>query len=185
KNLVVEDIRQRLGSVQDALLVDVIGLDGNSNHRLRSTLRSKNINVLVVKNSLAARAMAGTPLAGMFDGVAGTAAVCWGSDDIVSLAKEITRLISAGQFAAFQARGGIMDGEQMPPERVAAVAKWPSRTEQLSILMGQVLSPGAMLASQLISVGGALASQISERGKGEEPEAGEAAVVPEREQPAV
>ena len=93
KNLVVDHIRRRLGSVHDALLVNMVGLDANANYRLRSELRSKKINVLVVKNSLAARAMAGTPLAGMFDGVAGSAAVCWGSEDIVSLAKEITRLI--------------------------------------------------------------------------------------------
>jgi large subunit ribosomal protein L10 len=179
KNLVVEDIRQRLGHVQDALLVSVIGLDANANYRLRSELRSKKISVLVVKNSLAARAMAGTSLAGMFDGVSGTAAVCWGSEDIVSLAKEISRLLAGGQFAAFQARGGVMDGEQMSPDQVIAVAKWPTRTEQLSILMGQILSPGAMLASQLTSVGGALASQISERGKGDEPEASEAPAVPE------
>jgi large subunit ribosomal protein L10 len=171
KNLVVDHIRRQLGSVHDALLVNVIGLDATTNHRLRSELRSKKISLLVVKNSLAARAMLGTPLAGMFDGVAGTAAVCWGSEDIVSLAKEVTRLIAGGHYTRFEARGGVMDGEQLSPDQVAAVAKWPSRTEQLSILVGQILSPGAALLSQLGSVGGALASQISQRGEGAEADA--------------
>ena len=49
-----------------------------------------------------------------------------------------------------------------------AVSKWPSRTEQLSILAGQILSPGANLASQLTSVGGALASQIKQHAAGDE-----------------
>jgi large subunit ribosomal protein L10 len=171
KNLVVEDIRGRLSSVHDALLVNMIGLDANANWRLRSDLRSKKINVLVVKNSLAARAMADTPLAGMFAGVSGCAAICWGSEDIVSLAKEVTRVLTGGQYAAFQARGGIMDGQQLSPDQVVAVAKWPSRAEQLSILVGQILSPGAKLVSQFTAIGGALASQISQRGEGEEPEA--------------
>jgi large subunit ribosomal protein L10 len=166
KNLISDDIRQRLSNVNDALLVNVIGLNANTNHKLRAELRAKKINVLVVKNSLAARAMAGTPLARMFDGVDGSAAVCWGGEDIVSLAKEITRVIANDQYKAFEARGGVMDGEQLRPEQVSEVAKWPSRTEQLSLLLGQVLSPGANLVGQLTSAGGALASQIAERAKG-------------------
>ena len=92
KSLVAEHLRQRLQNVHDALLVNVIGLNANTNSRLRAELRSKNIHVVVVKNSLAARATQGTPLAPLFEGVSGTAAICWGSEDIVSLAKEITKL---------------------------------------------------------------------------------------------
>jgi large subunit ribosomal protein L10 len=176
KNLIADHIRERLANVNDALLVNMIGLEANTNHKLRAELRSKNINVLVVKNSLAARATAGTPLARMFDGVEGSAAVCWGCEDIVSLAKEVTRVLQSDQYKAFQARGGVMDGEQLRPEQVVEVAKWPSRTEQLSLLMGQVLCPGANLVSQLTSAGGALASQIAERAK--EPEGAEAPAAP-------
>jgi len=78
----------------------------------------------------------------------------------------------AEAFEPFAARGGVMDGGRLTAEQVRAVSKWPSRQEQLSILSGQILSPGAMLASQLISAGGALASQIKQKGEGEE--AGEA-----------
>ena len=82
--------------------MNVVGLNANANHKLRTELRAKNIHVMVVKNSLAARAVAGTPLAAMFDGrSAGTAAICWGGEDIVSLAKEITRLIETDQFTPF------------------------------------------------------------------------------------
>lgn len=175
KNLVADHIRNRLQNVNDALLVNMIGLNANVNYKLRTELRAKNINVLVVKNSMAARAMVGTPLAGMFDGVNGTAAICWGADDIVSLAKEITKILKTEQYPAFQARGGIMDGERLSETQVAQVAKWPSRTEQLSMLVGQMLSPGANLLSQLTSAGGALASQISEKAKGAEEEAAAAA----------
>ena len=66
---------------------------------MRAELRSKNIHVLVIKNSLAARATEGTPLAPLFAGLTGTAAICWGSEDIVSLAKEITKLASDDKYA--------------------------------------------------------------------------------------
>jgi large subunit ribosomal protein L10 len=168
KNLITDDLRQRLLNVDNALLVNMVGLTANANGRLRDELRSKNINVVVVKNSLAARAAAGTALAPMFDGLTGTAAICWGSEDIVSLAKEITQLIKDDKNAPFSARGGVMDGERLTAEQVEQVAKWPSRTEQLSLLVGQILSPGAKLASQLTSAGGALASQIKQKGEGDE-----------------
>ena len=171
KNLIAEDLRERLQNIHDALLVNMVGLDANANTRLRAELRAKNIHVMVIKNSTAARATAGTPLAPLFEGISGTAAICWGAEDIVSLAKEITKLAKDDKNAPFQTRAGVMDGERLDAARVEQVSKWPSRTEQLSILLGQILSPGAMLASQLNSVGGALASQIEQRGEGAEPEA--------------
>ncbi len=171
KNLITEHLRDRLQDVDDALLVNVVGMDANSNHRLRNELASKNIQLLMVKNSLAARAMSGTPLANMFDGVGGCTAICWGSEDIVSLAKEITRLIKSDKFKPLEARGGVMDGEQLTAPQVTAVSKWPNRTEQLSMLVGQILSPGARLVSQLTAVGGALASQIEQKGTPAEGEA--------------
>lgn len=173
KNLVTNDIKKRLQNVNDALLVNTVGMNSSTTYSLRKELRAKKINVLVVKNSMAARATADTPLARLFDGVGGSAAVCWGSDDIVALAKSITELIKSEKFPAFQPRGGVMDGEQISAEQIAEVAKWPTRTEQLSLLLGQILSVGSRLNSQLIAVGGALASQISEKAKGGEEENGQ------------
>jgi ribosomal protein L10 len=104
----------------------------------------------------------------MFEGLAGTSAICWGSEDIVSLAKEIARVVKDEKNKPFLARGGVMDGERLSADQVAQVAKWPNRSEQLSMLLGQILSPGANLVSQLQSVGGALASQIEQKSEGAE-----------------
>jgi large subunit ribosomal protein L10 len=51
---------------------------------------------------------------------------------------------------------------------VKAVSKWPSRGEQLSMLVGQILGPGATLSAQLLSPGRKLASQIKKKGEGED-----------------
>jgi len=168
KNLITDHLREHLTEVNDALLVNVVGLDANADNRLRAELRSKDINLMVVKNSLAARATAGTPLEAMFRELAGTAAVCWGGEDIVNLAKEIMRLAADEQYQAFQARGGVMDGEALSPAQVAKVSRWPTRQEQIALLVGQILSPGANLAAQLNAPGGALVGQIAQ--KAEEPD---------------
>jgi large subunit ribosomal protein L10 len=169
KNLIADHLRERLHGVNDALLVNVVGLDANMNNRLRTELQAKDIHLMVVKNSLAARATAGTLLSAMFEGVTGSTAICWGSEDIVGLAKEITRLAKDEQYAPFEPRGGMMDGQRLSTTEVAEVSGWPSRREQLSMLLGQILSPGANLVSQLLGPGAALASQVRELGEEEEP----------------
>ena len=64
--------------------------------------------------------------------------------------------------------GGVMGGAALKAGDVEQISKWPSREEQLSILVGQILSPGAKLASQLTSAGAALASQIKQKAEGDE-----------------
>jgi large subunit ribosomal protein L10 len=184
KNLISDHLRKRLDGVQDALVVNVIGLSANANNRIRTELAGKKIHVMVIKNSLAARAFSGTSLEPMFKDLSGTAAVCWGGEDIVSLAKEIARLSGDEKNKPFEARGGVLDGERLSAVQVADVAKWPNRAEQLSILVGQILSPGASLASQLESAGGALASQIEQKAEAKEEETKEAEVKAEGGEPA-
>ncbi len=167
KNLITEDLKNRLAGVQDALLISTTGMTSNATMKLRSELRAKQIHLLMVKNSLARRATEGTPLAMAFQNVQGPMLLVWGSTDIVSVAKEVMRLSGDKQFAGLTPQGGVLDGAKLAASEVEAVSKWPSREEQLSLLIGQILSPGAKLASQLGSVGGALASQIKSRGEEE------------------
>jgi large subunit ribosomal protein L10 len=168
KQLVMDEIRNRLKGVNDALLVDLIGMDTDKTYLLRKKLREKDIRVLVVKTSLARVATRGTPLENAFEGMSGSTAVCWGASDFVQLSKEVLAIQEETQFEKFTTRGGVMDCEQLTKDRVKEVSKWPSRTEQLSLLMGQILAPGANLLSQLKAPGGALASQIEKKSKGDE-----------------
>ncbi len=104
KELISRDISQRLEGVEDAVLVNVIGMDANKTVVLRRELRQKGIELLVVKNSMAKRATEGTPLAPAFEGVEGTLAVVWGGEDFISLVKEVTRLDKSSEFEKFEAR---------------------------------------------------------------------------------
>jgi large subunit ribosomal protein L10 len=169
KELVTQHLRQRLDGVEDLLVVDVIALNSHSTSELRKRLRAANVSLMVVKNSLARRATEGTRLAPAFEGASGTMAICWGAEDIVALARTITKLAGEKLFEKLNPRGGVMDGQALAPAEIAKVSKWPSRDEQLSILAGQILAPGRNLAAQLIGPGGMLASQIKKlAGDGEE-----------------
>ena len=169
KGLITEEMTGKLGSVDDALLVDVVGLDANQSVQLRRELREKSVDLMVVKKSLARRAKEGTPLGKALGEMDGSLAVVWGAEDFVSLAKIVTQLNDDSEaYAEFETRGGVMDGEQLTPDRVKEISKWPSRQEQLSLLVGQILGPGSQLAAALIGPGGQLASQIKQKSEGDE-----------------
>jgi large subunit ribosomal protein L10 len=168
KDLITRDLQSRLQGVDDALLVDVIGLENNKNVALRQRLRKKNIHLLVVKNSLARRATEGTRLAPAFDSAGGTLALIWGGDDIIALAKEVISIAEDKQYEKFLPKGGVIDGQPLAGDQIKAVSRWPTRLEQLSILSGQILSPGSKLSSQLLGAGAKLASQIKKKSEGED-----------------
>src|SRR4051812_4074269 len=130
KDLITKDLRSRLEGVEDALLVDVIGLENNKNVALRQRLRKKNINLLVIKNSLARRATEGTRLGPAFENASGTMAVIWGGEDIISLAKEVIQIVEDKEYAKVLPKGGVMDGQPLGPDQIKAVSKWPTRHEQ-------------------------------------------------------
>lgn len=168
KDLITNDLKGRWDGVSDALLVDVAALEANNTVALRKQLREKDIHLLVVKNSLARRAAEGTVLGPAFEGLGGTTAVVWGAEDIVTLAKEVTKFAGDKAYEDFTTKGGVMDGAKLTAEEVKQVSKWPSRTEQLSMLMGQILSPGATLSGQLLAGGANLASQVKQVSEKEE-----------------
>ena len=170
KNIITEELKKRLDGVENALLVNVVGMQVNDSNKLRANLAEKGIRLLVVKNSLAARATKGTILESAFDGLAGTTALCWGASDIVALAKEIVKASKEKQFAKFAILGGVMDGEAFAAEQVVEISKWPTREEQIAILLGQITGVAAGLSSQLLSGGANLASQIKQRWDGDEEE---------------
>lgn len=173
KNLQIDDVKQKLNGVNDALLVSITGLDAIKNQSLRAKLRAKNMHLMMVKNSLARRATEGSPLAAAFEQAEGSLAIIWGGTDIVALAKEVVALADDKAMAPFEARGGVVDGQRIGAAQVKDVSKWPTREEVLSKIAGQILGPGAQLAALLLGPGGTVAGQIkSIADKEETPAAG-------------
>ena len=160
KQLVTNDIAKRLDGVQYLMLVGLTGIDANKTVHLRAALAAKGIKLLVIKNSLAKRATEGTPLAPGFRDMTGAYALCWGASDIVTLAKELVKLTKDKALQGFEIRGAVLDGESLGAAQAIDVSNWPTREEQIAILLGQILGVGAKLSGQFIAFGSKLASQI-------------------------
>ena len=160
KQLVANNIAKRLDGVPYLMLVALTGVNANNTVTLRATLASKGINLRVIKNSMAKRATEGTPLAPGFENMTGAYAVCWGATDIVTLAKELVKLTKDKNLQGFEIRGAVLDGEALGAAQAIEVSKWPTREEQIAIVLGQIIGVAAKLSGQFIAFGGKLASQI-------------------------
>jgi len=113
KDMLVDDLKGRLVGVGDVIVVSLGKLDAQKTTQLRQSLRKKRISLQLVKNSLARRAMADTPLAPAFDQAEGMLAIAWGGEDVVDLAKELDRLQGVKDFEGFECRGGALDGPRL------------------------------------------------------------------------
>lgn len=172
KNLIADEIKSRLADVDDAIIVDVIGMDSDSTFRIRKLMREKGLQMLVVKRSIANRATEKSNLNALFNEKQGSVAVVWGCEDFVSLAKEVVDITKKeSEFPAFILKGGVMDGDRLDAKQVIDVSKWPNRQEQISMLVGQILGPGSQLSAQIKGAGSKLASQVKKLIENKEGEA--------------
>jgi large subunit ribosomal protein L10 len=160
KNLVTRDIQKKLAGVQDAVVANVVGMNSLSTFNIRKAMREKGLQMMVVKQSLAARATRDSNINKAFGSTPGSVAVVWGGEDFVSLCKTIVQFDGKPEYPKFELKGGVMDGEPLNAVQVKEVSKWPSRQEQISLLVGQILGPGATLSGQLVGPARKIAGQV-------------------------
>ena len=161
KELVVEEIKKRLGSCTEMLVVDSSRLDAVTTNRFRLALREKNIRMLTVKNSLARQALHGLGVTALDPVLEGPSSLVWGGEDIVSLSKEIAKW--AKELEALQIKGGAVEGTTLGPEDVEALSKSPGRVELIGRVIMLALSPGGQLVGALLGPGGTVAGQVKSR----------------------
>ncbi len=142
--LTVAELARRLRAMPSAVLVDFTGLKAGQADALRARLRAQGSDMLVVKNSLAARALKEANLAHAAKLLAGPIAFVYGNDPA-----ELARLLRdwSKKERVLRWRGALVDGEAVGPEGVEAIASLPP----VQVLRAQVL--GAMAAPMAGFVG--------------------------------
>jgi len=160
KQLICKELTDRLGDVDACVVVDPTQLDGITANRLRQRMSQANVHMMLVKNSLAQRALAGLPLEPVRSLLDGSCALAWGGDSIVDVAK---LLVEQAKTLPLSIKGAVMEGMAMDAAAAVGLARLPSKAEMKSILVGQVLSPGAKLAGAVLGAGLAIASILKGR----------------------
>ena len=151
KQAVVSEIAAQLGKAQSVIVAEYRGLNVGAVTDLRSRARKAGLYLRVLKNTLARRAVKGTPFEKLSEQMVGP--LMYGiSQDPVAGAKVLQAF--AKENDKFVIRGGAMPNQLMSVTEVKALAALPSRDELLAKLVGTMQAPMVKLVRTMNEVPG-------------------------------
>ena len=132
---------------ESAIIVDYKGLNVPQVTELRRQLRSAKAGYRVVKNTLARRALKGTPFEVLEKYFDGTTAVAYTSKDPVALAKTLTTFVKATPVLTIKA--ALVQGKAVQPAEVSDLAALPGKPELLAKFLFVLQAPMVQIVSVL------------------------------------
>ena len=170
KQAVIDEVTGLAAKAQTLVMAEYRGITVADMTKLRSQSRDKGVNLSVLKNTLARRAVAGSKFEVVGDQMTGP--LIYGcSVDAVAAAKVVADFAKTNDKLVI--RGGAYGGKSLDVNGVKALANIPSKEVLLAQLCGLLMSPISRTAVVL----GALAAK---KGGGAE-EATPEAAAPEAE----
>ena len=138
KAAMIEEVSALVAKAESIIVAEYRGLDVDSVTRLRKEARSQGVQLRVLKNTLARRAVGDTPFAGLADKMVGPLVYGFSSDP-VSAAKVLSNFAKSNDKLVVKA--GAMPNVVMDDKGVKALATLPSREELLAKLMATMQAP--------------------------------------------
>ena len=149
KKAVVAEIAAQVATAQTIVVAEYRGIEVSSMTKLRAKAREQGVYLRVLKNTLARRAVADTPFAGLADQMVGP--LVYGiSEDPVAAAKVLNDFAKVDNKIVIKA--GSYDGKVLGTAEVAELASIPSRDELLSKLLFVMQAPVSGMARVLAAV---------------------------------
>ena len=127
----LDALTNQIQQAKAAMLVSFTKMTVAKDQELRRQLREAGVSYAVVKNTLARKAAAGTPLEPMAEQFKGVTAVALSTSDPVALSKAIAKFSKANP-EIFSFKVGLVEGKVIELSDVEAIASLPSREELLS-----------------------------------------------------
>jgi len=149
KAVVIEDVTTQVATAQSIVVAEYRGLDVASVTVLRKNARASGVYLRVLKNSLARKAIVGTPFEALSAKLVGPLIYAI-STDPVAAAKVLSAFAKDNEKLAIKA--GALPNSVLDVNGVKALATMPSRDELLSKLLGTMQAPIAQFVRTLNEV---------------------------------
>ncbi|MDP6946913.1 MAG: 50S ribosomal protein L10 [Myxococcota bacterium] len=154
KTSLVQTFSDRLSEVPFVALADYRGVSVAEISEFRDALRSKGVRYEVIKNTLALRAIEGTPLEGLSEHLTGMTGWVISGEDPILAAKTLRDATKEFKKAEkFIIKGGFFDGEVIDGAAVGKVADLPSKEELYSMLLN-LMQKGPQLVLGVVQAPG-------------------------------
>lgn len=139
KELRINRLRERLEGAKCLYVTDFTGLDVAMMTELRARLTEAGVEYVVVKNTLARRALAEGPFAELVEHMTGPNAFAVSREDVVSAARILTDF--ARERERPQITAGAIEGKVVSLDEIRRIASLPSREQLLAEVVGRARSP--------------------------------------------
>ena len=143
-------LRSEFGAADSIVLLDYKGLDVPQVTELRRKIRDAAASYRVVKNSLARRAVTGTPFEVLRDRIEGTTAVACSHEDPVVLAKVLVDFAKAAPDLVVKM--AVVQGQWVEADGVTDLASLPGKLELQARLLMVLQAPMTQLVQVLNAV---------------------------------
>jgi large subunit ribosomal protein L10 len=130
----VETLTERLGGSPNIYVTDFTGLDVRKLTELRRRLRAAGARFVVVKNTLAQRALAANRINELDEHLAGPTGLVLAGSDPLAAAKVLGEFAKEHQKPSV--RIGLVDGKAIGPDHVKRLGLLPPRDVLLAQLAG-------------------------------------------------
>lgn len=139
KQAELEQLESAFKGSDSAILIDYRGINVPQVTELRRQLRAAKASYRVVKNTLAKRALKGTPFEPLAPHFEGTTAVAYTATDPVALAKTLTAFLKTAPTVTIKA--AVVQGTAIRPAEVGDLANMPGKPELYARLLGTLQAP--------------------------------------------
>ena len=156
----LENLKTELAKVSTVILTTFQGITVENDTKLRRAVQAAGGKYKVVKNTLAERAGAGTPIENLLKDLTGTNSIAYSANDPVALAKALTKV--AKDVPAFQFKAGLVEGRVISIAEIQQLANLPSKEELISKVMFLLNAPAQRIAMALNALPRNLAITVSE-----------------------
>ena len=143
----LQDLERAFKGTESAVILDFKGLKVPEVTELRRQVRAAKGEYKVVKNTLAKRALAGTPFAALDAEFTGSTAVAYAGEDPVALAKVLTTF--AKTAPALKIKAAVVQGRSIKAGEVGELATLPGKPELYAKLLFLLQAPMVQLVSVL------------------------------------
>ena len=158
KQAVVAEVSAQLARAQAVILAEYRSIPVRDMTELRKKARGSGVYLRVLKNTLARRAVAGTPFKGLTEKMVGPLAYGISSDPVAA-AKVLQEF--ARDHDKFVIKAGAMPNVVMSAREVVELAKMPSRQELLAKLVATLQAPIANFVRTMNEVPGKFARTLA------------------------
>src|SRR5688500_544382 len=145
----VSEVSAKLAGAQALIVAEYRGLDVEHVTQLRAKARKSGLYLRVLKNTLARRAVQGTPFEKLTEQMSGPLMYGIAADPVAG-AKVLAEFAKENEL--FVIRGGAMPNAAMSAKDIKALALLPSRQELLAKLAGTLQAPIAKLVRTMNEV---------------------------------